>query len=295
MSALHRRHHEDNLRLTGYIYRDSLMMTLCTIPSELLEYCISFLVEDEQVLLWQVSARFRVPVMEWMLHKGHVWTVHRRFGAYSMVQGGHLDMLMFAFKNGCPLDTASVYYAAKIEDLKILQYLYSIGGNKLPETAWYSAAAWGQLDTLKWLLDKDCPWDERVCAEAARHGYLDVLKWLRSEGCPWDKRTCMDAATEGHFEVLKWARHNGCKWDKKTISLQIAFSGNIQMMKWARSKHCWWDAQTCARAACGKKLEMLKWLHRSGCPWDSATIWRTLLVNHIDMAMWFLMHGCSEW
>merc|ERR1711934_735087 len=51
-----------------------------------------------------------------------------------------------------------------------------------------AAARGGQLETLKWLRSKGCPWDEDACAGAAESGHLEMVKWLRSEGCPWDAR-----------------------------------------------------------------------------------------------------------
>ena len=75
------------------------------------------------------------------------------------------------------------------------------------------AAARGDVEMLKWLRAKGCPWDEGTCAAAAYGGHLEVLKWLRAGGCPWDNWTCAYAAEGGNLEVPKWLRAEGCPWD----------------------------------------------------------------------------------
>ena len=49
----------------------------------------------------------------------------------------------------------------------------------LDETLFHSAAIGGDLEVLKYLRAKGCPWDSRCCVHAAMHGNLEALKWLR--------------------------------------------------------------------------------------------------------------------
>ena len=58
-----------------------------------------------------------------------------------------------------------------------------------------------------------------LCMAAARSGQLEELKALRAKRCPWNESTCTYAAEGGHLEVLKWARANGCPWDEETREL----------------------------------------------------------------------------
>ena len=63
---------------------------------------------------------------------------------------------------------------------------------------------------MRWLRERECPWDEYTCEWAAKGGHLEVLRWAREHHCPWDARTAIQAANWGHAEVLKWAKDNGC-------------------------------------------------------------------------------------
>ena len=58
------------------------------------------------------------------------------------------------------------------------------------------AAAGDHLDTLKWLREHGCPWDENVTAVAAENGHFEMLKWLHEHGCPgWDADSFAAAVT----------------------------------------------------------------------------------------------------
>ena len=43
-----------------------------------------------------------------------------------------------------------------------------------------------------------------TCANAALGGQLEALKWLRERDCPWVEATCMHTALNGH---LKYEQH----------------------------------------------------------------------------------------
>ena len=75
------------------------------------------------------------------------------------------------------------------------------------------AAHEGQLETLRWAHENDCPCNEETCSNAAANGHLHVLQWLHSVSCPWDVTTCEEAAWNGFLKVLEWARANDCPWN----------------------------------------------------------------------------------
>merc|ERR1712224_965414 len=100
----------------------------------------------------------------------------------------------------------------------MLQRLMSEGMEYSAATS-TSAAAGGQLETLKWLrsLDPPCPCSTWVCNYAAEKGDLEMLQWAREEGCPWEEMACMMAARGGHLEVLQWLRSQRppCPWHRR--------------------------------------------------------------------------------
>jgi len=154
-----------------------------------------------------------------------------------------------------------------------------------------AAAKGGQLRVLKWLRERNCPWDEDTCEGAARNGHFEILQWAREEGCPWDFNTCLGAAKGGHLEVLQWLREKRCPWNSLTC-MGAAKGGNLEVLQWAREEGCPWDIWTCYAAARKGRLEILKWARANGCPWDSQTCTYAAVNNKLGVLRWAIENGC---
>ena len=122
--------------------------------------------------------------------------------------------------------------------------------------------------TLSWALKKCSEKKERFCARMARNGNVELLKFLQEKGCPWDEGTCRGAAFAGNLECLKYAREKGCPWDEKTCA-GAAEGGHLGILKYLRENGCPWDEDTCSSAAKNGHLEFLKYAHENGCPRSS--------------------------
>ena len=54
--------------------------------------------------------------------------------------------------------------------------------------------------TISWALEKCSEEKERFCEQMTRNGNVELLKFLRGKGCPWDEDACTGAASGGHLE-----------------------------------------------------------------------------------------------
>ena len=55
---------------------------------------------------------------------------------------------------------------------------------------------------------------------AVVYGDLDILKWMKTKGCPWDSYTFQSAGKfcdGNNLEVLEWLRINDCPWNEYTF------------------------------------------------------------------------------
>ena len=98
------------------------------------------------------------------------------------------------------------------------------------------AFEFGDFDTtstISWGLEKCSDEEkERFCAQMAEKGNLELLKVLHEKGCPWTGWTCSSAAKNGHLECLKYARENGCPWNEGTCTW-AALNGHLECLKYA--------------------------------------------------------------
>lgn len=213
-----------------------------------------------------------------------------------LIKKGYLDLLEFmVVKLDLPLPKNCINIAAKYGKINMLEWIKN--NNKIDYDnnirACNLAAEYGHLDALKWLVDNK--FDKYLTVdtfmEAAGNGDLEVLKWLLSKGCPWNETTCIIAAGNGHLEVLKWARENDCPWDESTCSF-AAEMGELETLKWAREKGCPWDKNTCRVAAAGNHLEVLKWARENGCPWNEDICSNASVNNNFELLKWARENGC---
>ena len=153
------------------------------------------------------------------------------------------------------------------------------------------AAEGGHLDVLQWLREEGCPWDKESCAAAAEGGHLNVLQWIREHGLTWDEQTCSGAAKGGHLNILKLLRENGCPWNEKTC-YRAAEGGHLDELKYLHENGCPWDKYMCRSAAKGGHLDVLKYAHENACPWNEYTFTCAACGGHVDVLKWMRKEGC---
>ena len=86
-------------------------------------------------------------------------------------------------------------------------------GRRVYQLVAWKAIQFGDLSGLQLLHqrgDLDDELSDGLCTLAAEWGRLEILKWLREKNFPWDEETSRRAASGGHLEMLQWARENGC-------------------------------------------------------------------------------------
>ena len=110
---------------------------------------------------------------------------------------------------------------------------------------------------------------------AAEEGRLDVLKWLFEKGCPNDHKLCASrAAYTAHVHILQWMKDNGMigEWHGYHMFSAASF-GHLEVVKWLRANGCPWDEDACRRAAEHKHWDTLQYLVDNKCPgWEEAAI-----------------------
>ena len=92
------------------------------------------------------------------------------------------------FLNGVPWDAEPFERAALRGHLDLMKWLFQKGCPWSEET-FQSAACHGKIDNLKeWLFEKGCPWSKNMFSFciAGRKGHWEVMKWLHEKEFPWD-------------------------------------------------------------------------------------------------------------
>ena len=162
-------------------------------------------------------------------------------------------------------------------------------GVRLPRA--FKIGDFDTTSTISWALEKCNEEKARFCSRMARNGNLELLKFLHEKGCPWNEETCWSAASNDHLECLKYAHENGCPWDEETCKAAAKYR-RLECLKYAHENGCPWDEWTCRGAARGGHLECLKYAHENGCPWNEDTCRYAAHNGHLECLKYLHENGC---
>ncbi|ETI32920.1 hypothetical protein PPTG_05683 [Phytophthora nicotianae INRA-310] len=128
------------------------------------------------------------------------------------------------------------------------------------------AAANGDLETVKWLIESHNPdFLSKAVAAAAANGHLHILQWLfdtHREIGYWGATEMCGALENSQAKVVEWLRENAVprKDSLKKVMEAAAAAGNVEVVEWlfkdcrASAEDALWSAQT------NKQWEMAKWI-----------------------------------
>lgn len=125
---------------------------------------------------------------------------------------GHLGKLKEFYEAGFEINTETMMYAARYNRLQVMKWIYEVKGAELfSVSVMMMAVKSGNLEMVKWLRDRGCPYDGTVLSEATRN--LEILQYL------WDVTystvwTFQMAMCYGDLSTLRWLRENGCLMGK---------------------------------------------------------------------------------
>lgn len=213
---------------------------------------------------------------------------HWLMGVYGAVSGSHLELVEF--------------FWPKLEEEDINKGKIGTILSRIE----VKAGKRGDLDIIKFLLEKLPRSAEYIIGGAVDGGHLDVAKFFFEEFLPRNPRKRRElgsvvlyrAALEGQKEILNYAIKNGAnEWGSGLSG--AASAGNLGLVKFFMKKQIKpTDLEDAiANASRRGRKEIVKYLIKSGVSSQRA-IERGLLGatsgGHLDLAVFFLKHGASN-
>ena len=219
--------------------------TILVIPNEVLGLSLSYLGTGDFGFISPVCKRFKSAYLTYVTSEKKITTGRSLTSSISRVE---------KYLGDAGTDNKQIAFfwhsAARYGHVNLMEWAYERG----------YARFWKEREEPHFFSDFI---GKGTCRKAAAYGQLDALKWLHKHGCEWDIETCAAAARGGHLFVLQWARESGCEWNSATCT--AAEGGHLYILQWARENGCDWNSNTCSGAAAGGHLSVLKWLRANGC------------------------------
>ena len=221
----------------------------------------------------------------------------------SSVESGHLDVVkyllgdevvdkegnVYKLKNGMKayqIDGDAVSNAASKGNLDLVKYLVEKGA-KIGFDAVSSAAFNGDLDLLEYLLSKGAEIGDAVSI-AAENNNLDLVKYLLSKGAEIGDAVS-NAAESGNLDLVEYLVEKGGKISDDAV-LHAASIGNLDIIKYLLSKGKKIDMEYVVDSAAGSNnLKVIKYLvEEKGGPISDYAVYWALAKNRNDIARYLL-------
>jgi hypothetical protein len=186
--------------------------------------------------------------------------------------GGHLDLLQYLRTEGCPWSVESVVEsAARSGSIPLLQWVLQHSTAAISVGCMREAAGAGMIPMCDYLLSQGCPCDSSACTECADYGQLETLRWLLQHNCALNAAVAaFAAAASGHIPVLQFMRTElGVEWSTRQLCDLLNTAGahkHLEAAKWFRQLGAEWptylndDSELCDWSGAA-----LKWARSEGC------------------------------
>jgi len=208
----------------------------------------------------------------------------------TIVESGRWELIVHAVSWMYKTNTKACAIAAKLGDLRLLQYLHEEGFNWDVETC-ENASRNGHLECLRYAREEGCPCSSNVFDVAALSGHLNCIRYAHEAGLPWSTSLCETAARLGHLDCLKYAHEHGCPWDDQTTAFASRV-GHCDCLLYALQHNCPVTSQACDQASeCGQ-LACLQLLHHYNVPWTTDTACCATVFDTIDCQQYLCENGC---
>jgi hypothetical protein len=241
--------------------------------------------------------------------KGCAWSERTSDAA---AVGGQQQTLKYLYEHGCPLSDDVGSLAAEVQSLTCLQYLLEVGGICGDNALNVAARNRNNPMPFRFLLDAGCG-RERACLFAATYGNIDALRYALDKGCPLPPYAPNIAAFSSSLACLRYAHEMGCPWDRGicasilwsfkemqflTRSKEEESANKFACLRYAHEHGCPWDEETCQAAAKFGELACLQYAHEHGCPWDVSAVEDAMDAGSLSCLKYLHEHGCAwpaEW
>jgi hypothetical protein len=197
---------------------------------------LTLILDDEPGCCDHAAAFGHFHILRWAREVGLQWTESTMC---NLAAKGSVEMLKWAFENGCPMGEgyAVMAHLAMAGSIEGAEWALSLG-YPWNDGAYTIAAMNGHLTFLKWAFANEYEWASGVTAlRAAEAKHYDVLRWVITHGPPVDEEVSYALATAREWVELRWAVTNGCPMDPNAFRVMMYKRDCIdpEMFEWAKN------------------------------------------------------------
>jgi hypothetical protein len=150
----------------------------------------------------------QVAALQYLRAEGCPWGVEVCSAAAA---SGSFAALRWAHAQGCPWDDGKILSAAASSgSIELTAWVRQQPGVPVHPGVLAAAARHGRTALCAYLLQQHYPADESACLCAVRSGHVDTLRYLRDRACVWNEdQMRIRGAAVGSVELLQYLQQQG--------------------------------------------------------------------------------------
>lgn len=243
----------------------------------------------------------QLETLKWIM--SHPGAQKSRYVVEDAAYHGHFDIVQWATENGFAINTLSCpIKAVEAGNLDILKYLLDRGCVFHTILIHYAVAS-PNLELVKYVFERSKRADlENIYGSEVCRGGLAVLKWVldQEESSKDFVEISRGAASLQKMDILKWLRDNNHLVTDEVV-WRSAVRGDLKQVKWAIAEGFPWDREiVIAKSIKSRNLEILKWLvSEAPCRTDIRSFAKESIeyfasADNLEGLWWFVTERVTE-
>lgn len=188
-------------------------------------------------------------------------------------------------KSNYVYDEEVLFYAIKSNHTKIVKYMLkditTIKNIALVDEATMK----GNLDVLKILKEKNCPFDEYTFTLAVQREDISIIEWFYKHGCSYDSLSLMKAIESGNIRIIKFLEEIRVQYRIDIIEYIYKFRRSL-VVNWFKTNSKIFTPMAYIYGVETHNTELLEWLFNLGCKWDETVLERAYEVGNYITICW---------
>jgi len=194
-----------------------------------------------------------------------------------------------------PIQLGTMKRAVLSEDIDTMAWCERYGC-RLDDNIMYTGVSTGNVDVVRWLVDKRCSFSGQSFEKAAEIGNTKMLTQLLRRSTSSSRigaKSIAYAASNGHMDTIKFLLAHGFTICELAPGL-AAHGGQLEILEFFYERGCHIDSSVCYMAAMRGHLHILKRAREMGFPWDSLTTRVARNRKYMDVLEYAIQNGCPQ-
>jgi hypothetical protein len=213
-----------------------------------------------------------IDMLNWLRSQTWWYELNDHNACAGAAEAGHIVALQHLDNEDCGWDNEIVILnAASTGSIELVEWLRVEQLIRVNADVLIAAAGAGQIGMCEHLLSIGCVLDSCVCSRAAEHGHIDTLRWLLENDCPWCiSEVCMGVARYGCTDILDFVIEQGEVLDAELLTELLNDAGKfgqLPVVQWLRQHGAAWPTALGSGQRCCYQWggESLAWARAQGC------------------------------